>query len=191
MSIHHPDPAPSTRPPARRATRRRSVAALAAALALAAVPAAAGSSTAEAAGCAVTWGSLAKTSPTLLPGRITAVRAGQHPCYDRLVVDVTGRAPGYSVRYVSTVYSEGQGAPVPVAGGARLAVVVKRGATTRPAMPSVTGFRTVRQVRWAGSFEGYTTLALGVRARLPFRVFTLYDAATDRSRLVIDVAHTW
>jgi len=32
-------------------------------------------------------------------------------------------------------------------------------------------------------------MGLGVRARLPFRVFTLTDATT--SRLVIDVAHHW
>ena len=38
---------------------------------------------------------------------------------------------------------------------------------------------TFRQVAWAGSFEGQTTLALGVRARLPFRVFTL--AGTPQS----------
>ena len=36
-----------------------------------------------------------------------------------------------------------------------------------------------------------TTVALGVRARLPYRVFTLYDASTNRSRLVVDVAHRW
>ena len=80
---------------------------------------------------------------------------------------------------------------MPVAGGARLAVSVHQGATSVPAMPSVSGYSTFRQVRWGGSFEGYTTLALGVRARLPFRVFTLDDRATGRSRLVVDVAHHW
>ena len=81
------------------------------------------------------------------------------------------------------------GFAVPVAGGARLAVVAHKGATTVPTMPSVAGFTTFRQVKWAGSSEGYTTIALGVRARLPHRVFTLYDASTNRSRLVVDVAH--
>jgi len=57
-------------------------------------------------------------------------------------------------------------------------------------MVSVSGYSTFRQVASAGSFEGYTTIALGVRARLPFRVFTAPWA--DRgSRLVIDVAHRW
>ena len=130
-------------------------------------------------------------------GRVHGVRAGRHACFDRLVLDMTGRAPGFDVRYVTTVRSDGSGFPVPVAGGARLAVVAHKGATSVPTMPSVAGFTTFRQVKWAGSFEGYgrtcaaTTIALGVRARLPHRVFTLYDASTNRSRLVVDVAHRW
>jgi hypothetical protein len=40
-------------------------------------------------------------------------------------------------------------------------------------------------VAWAGSFEGQSTIGLGVRARLPFRVLQL------PGRLVIDVAHHW
>ena len=58
-------------------------------------------------------------------------------------------------------------------------------------MPSVAGFTTFRQVTWAGSFEGSTIVALGVRARLPHRVLTIHDAATNRSRVVVDVAHSW
>lgn len=192
---------PSTTSPTRvrRRTALRAVTALAAAGTLLGAPAAAttatatttASTTATTATCSTAWGSLARTSSPMASGRVTGVRAGRHACFDRLVVDMTGRAPGYDVRYVSTVYADGSGFPVPVSGGARLAVVVRKGATSVPAMPSVSGFTTFRQVRWAGSFEGQTTLALGVRARLPFRVFTLYDAALNRSRVVVDVAHTW
>jgi hypothetical protein len=66
--------------------------------------------------------------------------------------------------------------------------------TYRPANASelvdVSGWRTFRQIAWAGSFEGQTTIGLGVRARLPFRVFIL-DGPGTGSRLVIDVAHRW
>jgi hypothetical protein len=55
---------------------------------------------------------------------------------------------------------------------------------------NVSGFTTFRQVAWAGSFEGQSNIGLGVRARLPFRVFTL-DGPGTASRLVIDVAHQW
>lgn len=174
---------------ARRA--RRVTAVLAAGAVLVAVPAATGAGPATAATCSTSWGSLAKSSAPMATGRVTGVRAGRHACFDRLVVDMTGRAPGYDVRYVKTVRADGSGNPVPVAGGARLAVIARKGATSIPAMPSVSGFTTFRQVRWAGAFEGQTTIALGVRARLPFRVFTVRDATTNRSRLVVDVAHTW
>jgi hypothetical protein len=45
-------------------------------------------------------------------------------------------------------------------------------------------------VAWGGSFEGYTTIGVGVRARRPFRVFGLPGPDTG-SRLVIDIAHRW
>jgi hypothetical protein len=156
--------------------------------------------TAAAPYCGITWGSLPKTSSTMARGPVTNVRAGRHTCYDRLVVDLGGRAPGYTVKYVSNVYTQGQGALVPLRGGAKLLVVANAPAYRPDGTASfvprnprevvdVTGYTTFRQVAWAGTFEGYTSMGLGVRARLPFRVFTLTDATT--SRLVIDVAHHW
>ena len=57
-------------------------------------------------------------------------------------------------------------------------------------MADVAGYRTLRDVVYGGTFEGYTTFGVGVRARLPFRVLTL--AGPDGgSRIVIDVAHRW
>ncbi len=181
-----------------RMPRRGVVVSLAAACALAALPVAATASTPAAAPyCGITWGSLSKAAGTMAPGPVTGVRAGRHDCYDRLVIDLSGTAPGYDVRYVTNVYSEGQGAVVPLRGGAKLQVVAKAPAygpgAYHPANPkelvNVTGYQTFRQVASAGSFEGQSTIGLGVRARLPFRAFTLTDASG--SRLVIDVAHRW
>ncbi|MFC7490071.1 MULTISPECIES: AMIN-like domain-containing (lipo)protein [unclassified Knoellia] len=174
-------------------TLRRSAAALALGLAAATAPAAVGATTASAAPyCGITWGSLAKTNQTMNATTLTGLRAGRHACFDRLVIDHKGKATGYDVRYVSVVTQDGSGFPVPVAGGAALQVVDRAARyTTAPAMPNVTGFTTFRQVKWAGSFEGQSTVALGVRARLPFRAFTINDTATGTSRLVIDVAHQW
>jgi hypothetical protein len=45
-------------------------------------------------------------------------------------------------------------------------------------------------VVYANSFEGSTSIGLGVRARLPFRAFTL-DGPGSGSRLIVDVAHSW
>jgi hypothetical protein len=169
------------------------------------VPAATASGTATAAStaqpyCGICWGSLPKEGGPLVAGPITNARAGQHSCYDRLVIDVKGRAPGYAVEYVPQVTQDGSGEVIPLRGGAKLQISVRapaydqNGHATFPAgspeIVNVSGFRTFRQVAGAGSFEGYTAIGLGVRARLPFRVFTLQGPGSG-SRLVIDVAHRW
>lgn len=173
-------------------TLRRSAAALALGLAVTAAPLTFEAASADAAPyCGITWGSLAKSSSLMTPSSVVGLRTGRHTCYDRLVVDIKGKVTGYDVRYVSQVTADGSGFPVAVAGGAKLQVVVRAASWSRPAMPSVAGYTTFRQVAWAGSFEGQTTLGLGVRARLPHRVITLYDASTNTTRIVVDVAHQW
>ena len=152
--------------------------------------------------CGLVWGSLAKTDDTLAAASVTNVRTGRHYCFDRMVVDLNGPAVGYLVRYVPKVVEDGSGFTVPVRGGARLQVTVKAPAydpntgqpkympANRAELSNVAGYQTFRQVAWAGSFEGQTNIGLGVRARLPFRVFTL-DGPGSGSRLVVDVAHYW
>ncbi len=150
--------------------------------------------------CNTPYGSLPKSAGATATGAINGVRTGRHRCFDRLVVDLDGDTTGYRVDYVDAVYADGSGELVPVKGGAILNIVLfapayddTGRATVDPATVSATnvaGYRTLRDVEWAGSFEGQTTLGLGVRARLPFRVFTL-DGPGDGSRLVVDVAHRW
>ena len=199
MPLTRPLTGPLTRPLTTRAVVRPLLLALVAGT----VPltaAAASASTPAAPSCAIHWGSLAKTSSTMVAGPITNVRSGRHACYDRLVIDLKGKAPGYTVKYVNTFTGAASGLPIALRGGAKLSVTVNAPAYTpkgtasytppsRTNVVDVTGYRTFRQVRWDSSFEGYTQLGLGVRARLPFRVLTLQDATT--SRLVIDVAHHW
>ena len=144
------------------------------------------SPTAHAATCPTGWGSLPKVNSTSSQAHITSVRAGTNECYDRLVFDINGPVAGWSVQYVDKVFAEGTGAVLPVTGGAKLEVIVRSLSDTNR-MPSVNGFPTFRSVIYGGSFEGQTTVGLGVRARLPFRVFTL----TNPSRVVLDVAHHW
>lgn len=168
--------------------------------ALASAPAQ-GSTGSAAAGtaCATDWGSGAKSAPTMSWSQITNARAGRHTCYDRFVVDLRGTLRGYDVRY-APVYTEGQGKRVWLKGGGDLRVIVRgpaydsRGrATYNPRSKlnavDVTGFRTFRQIAFAGSFEGQSTFGVGTRARLPMRVFIV--KTTGGSRLVVDVAHTW
>ncbi|RBY78040.1 hypothetical protein DQ239_10110 [Blastococcus sp. TF02-09] len=158
--------------------------------------------------CGQAWGSL----PEVGTGAddtdmVVNVRSGRHACCDRLVVDLLGQDTTfgtYDVRYVPVVVEDGSGRPVPVRGAADLQVTLQApaydgdgNATFTPAnrreVVRVGGYSTFRQVAWAGSFEGYTTLALGVRARLPFRVFVLPGVPQSDvgPRLVVDVAHRW
>jgi hypothetical protein len=147
--------------------------------------------------CGITWGSLAKEANPGSAALLTNVRVGQHGCYDRLVLDMIGDLHGYSVRYVDQVVFDGSGQPVPLRGGAKLEVIARSGAIPTDSfflpngeLANVSQYATFRHVAWAGSFEGQTTIGLGVRARLPFRVFIL-DGPGSGSRLVIDVAHRW
>ena len=160
--------------------------------------------------CGITWGSLPKAAQATNPAdaeMVNGVRSGRHACFDRLVIDVGGQDAtfgSYDIRYVSQVYEDGRGNAVPVRGAADLQVVVhapahddQGNATFDPAndreVVNVAGYSTFRQVAWAGTYEGSTTMALGVRARLPFRVFVLPGTPNSdhTPRLVIDVAHAW
>jgi hypothetical protein len=153
--------------------------------------------------CGITWGSLAKQGSSAGGADITNVRAGRHDCYDRLVIDLNGSPqPGsWSVQYVDQVRQDPSDQPVPLRGGAFLRIVAHAPEVTPDGVPTyapanrselvdVTGFRTFRQVADAGSSEGVSSFGLGVRARLPFRVFTLSGPGSS-SRIVVDVAHLW
>lgn len=152
--------------------------------------------------CGITWGSLPDVRSTMsADATITAVRSGEHSCFDRFVVDVHGDIRGFDVRYVPVLVQDGSGIPVPLRGAADLQVIalapsydINGVVTYDPPRDSealnVAGYTTFRQVAFAGSFEGQTRFGLGVRARLPFRTFIL-DGPGDSSRLVVDVAHRW
>jgi len=170
--------------------------------------------TATAPYCGIHWGSMPQTrSASGVPDWFTQpadgsavdnVRAGRHDCYDRLVIDVLGSRPGYRVQYVDALAEygvSGRGPAVPLLGGAFLEVMVPTNIGDadgyeiftpphRNQLVNVAGWSTFRQVVEIGYYETQRQFGLGVRGRLPFRVFTL-DGPDDHSRLVIDVAHRW
>lgn len=151
--------------------------------------------------CGITWGSLPKTAADTSTSHETLnnIRTGRHDCYDRMVIDTSATGTGYNVRYVSNVYADGSGQLIPLSGGAKLQIVAEApsynpftgtptyGGVTGNPLPGVNlaGYQTFRDAKFAGSFEGQSTVGLGVRAQLPFRVMKLDN------RVVIDVAHKW
>jgi hypothetical protein len=157
--------------------------------------------TSTVAGCPAGWGSLPEASTFQGSGHLTNVRTGRHACFDRIVFDIDGKPSWLRVHYVKDIASVAEGKLIPVRGGAKLEIILlvpsndeTNHYTYNPAnydeLTNVSGYRTFRQVVGAGSFEGETTIGLGVRARLPFRVFTLAGPGT-MSRVVVDVAHGW
>ncbi len=153
--------------------------------------------------CGQTWGSLPKQIGNNSPGStfVKNARSGRHSCFDRLTIDLTGPPASYRVEYVPQVTADGSGEPIPLRGGAFLTIVLGASAhdedyrpTYRPAdlfnAVNVNGYTTFRQVYFGGTYEGLTSFGLGVRARLPFRVFLLAGPGSG-SRMVVDVAHRW
>ena len=131
-------------------------------------------------------------------------RAGRHACYDRVVFDVNGSDPvGFHARYVPVVRADASGARVPVAGRAALEVIIRApigddsGDQSWRDMPrvgdplvsasSVASYPVLRGVTFAGSFEGQTTVAVGVSEKRPFRVWTLREPGYRH--VVLDIAH--
>ena len=144
------------------------------------------------AGCDVTpWRSAPVTVTHQVPVPpvpvITAVRVAQHPqCgYDRLVLDVKGAIPGYSIRYVSQVIADPSGKMITMP-GARYLLITVRPAQAHTDAGTATVLAGVRQPRYpalvswalAGDFEGVVRIALGLpgpvsirTGELPGRIF--------------------
>lgn len=165
----------------------------------------------EAGDCAEvqTWGTDPRDAAPMSPDEFYLVRAGQHDCFDRVVLDVNGtidgpEAVGYSVAYVSgEVRADGSGDAVPTEGAGALEVTVRApalgyGSSGHLYPPARTGddlytpeqlagWGALREISFAGSFEGQSTIAVGVESELPFHVGSYDDEGY--SHLVVDVAH--
>ncbi|MFF0159942.1 hypothetical protein ACFYRY_20765 [Streptomyces sp. NPDC005263] len=150
--------------------------------------------------CETGWGSLGKSEPGSLAmtASLTNVRTGRHDCYDRMVIDIPGMTTAdpalYWVQYVPGFAHPPSQTGIPVAGGAVIEIeftapVDESRYHVRLADPlpglDFDGYRTFRDAKFGGTYDGGTHLGLGVRAKLPFRVLVL------PGRLVVDVAHTW
>ena len=156
------------------------------------------------AACDLIWGSGEKTAGPLSTAPLLIVDTDRDECWDRVVFEFKGTVQGYSVRYSDRVLTDGEGRDlVPyTAGGAYLWVTLRAPAFDRTQIAASdvdigdhvvdvdVPYETLRDVVFGGSFEGCSTFAVGVRARLPFRVMSL-DGPSTQSRIVVDVAHRW
>jgi hypothetical protein len=137
---------------------------------------------------ATTW-----TNPTANHPLITDLRYAQHAGFDRVVIRVRGRIPGYRATFHRRFFYDASGERVPIRGGLQVVLMpayahnqaggnVYRGPQlTRPGLP------TLKAIAMTGDFEGQVSFAFGLRPRrTPYRIFRLHDP----QRLVIDFRHT-
>jgi hypothetical protein len=110
---------------------------------------------------------------------ITAIRTASHPgCgYERLVLDITGPLPGYSIRYVSSVTADPSGRAITVPGNRFLLITMRpaqahtqSGAPTMTRHSQVLGYPMLAGWAVTGDFEGVVTLAVGLHAATSIRV---------------------
>jgi hypothetical protein len=109
---------------------------------------------------------------------LAGIRTAQHPeCgYDRLVLDISGSMPSYSVRYVDQVISDGSGAPIALP-GEHYALITLRSAQAHSAAGAPTisrtvrlpGYRALRSWVVAGDSEGVVTIAVGLPTEASIR----------------------
>ncbi len=136
--------------------------------------------------CPVGFSSLPKTvSQGMSQADILRVRAGGHPCFDRVVVDVNGPIGGVNAAYVDEILGNASGLPIPLAGKAFILLVVRNPAEHPVPIAPVLSLPTLRGLVNAGSFEGVTLFGIGAKSRLPFRLFTVGNS------IILDVAHHW
>lgn len=169
---------------------RRSAAVLAGALAATAVL----TGSTGAAQAAPGWRSTEKswTNPQAVRPQVVGIRWAEHAGFDRVVIDLRGRRPGYHTIFTDRLTYDPSGKPVPLTGRHKMYVVLRPAATYTSSGASVyNGPRLVRPdlpalrgIALTGSWEGDTSFGFTTRTR-PYRVFSL----TSPSRIVLDFRH--
>lgn len=145
---------------------------------------------ATAAGVLIAVGALAGTAAAQPHPRLVAVRAAEHPGFDRVVFQFSGGLPERrQVRYVPQLIQDASGFRLPIAGRAILQVTLSfvdaHDAAGNPTAPlrAVYPFKNVIAIRNAGDFEAVVTYGIGLAQRRPVRTRVL----AAPSRFVVDI----
>jgi hypothetical protein len=130
---------------------------------------------------------------------LTAIRVGTHPegGFDRISFEFDG-LPGYRAGYESKIVYDGSGEPVNLDGDAYLQLVFnpaqahdEQGRPTlvsNPNKPVRVGYPALVGYVLNGDFEGYVSVALGLRAKVGFNIEQFRQADGDYV-IYVDVAH--
>ena len=120
-----------------------------------------------------------------------SVRTGSHPdCkFDRLVIDISGPVPGYSVSFVQKVIQDASGKTITMPGTRYLVIRLSpaqahttAGQLTLPAGVQAVNDPMLRAWATSGDFEGVLHIALGLAGGSKYRV------GEAGGRIYVDVA---
>jgi hypothetical protein len=125
--------------------------------------------------------------------KVIDLRVGEHARFDRVVIDLDGKVPGYHVSYVKHLAFDGSGDRVPLKGRKFLAISLFPAKAHNRSGDSVYDgprleqyhFATLRGAAFTGDFEGSVSLGLSARFKADFRVQVLHAP----NRIIIDLRH--
>jgi hypothetical protein len=125
--------------------------------------------------------------------KVVDLRVGEHANFDRVVIDLDGKVPGYQVKYVRHLRHDGSGDVVPLKGRKFIEIALLPARAHDRAGHSVYvgpkleqyDFAMLRGVALTGDFEGAVSFGLSTRAKTDFRVHVLHFP----NRIVIDLHH--
>jgi hypothetical protein len=109
---------------------------------------------------------------------LTSVRTAQHPeCgYDRLVLDLNGPLPSYSIRSVARITADASGQPIALPGQQFLLITLNEaqahsaaGTPTISGQIQLPGYPALRSWVLAGDNEGVVTIAVGLPGQVSVR----------------------
>ena len=126
--------------------------------------------------------------------RVIGIRTAAHPDegYDRIVFDIDGEIPGYTIEYVDEVRQDGSGDLVDVPGRRYLLIRFNPAHAHTDAGEALISPRSreldhpmMRGYVVVGDFEGYVSVAIGLDDVVGYRVGELPG---DPARVYVDVA---
>ncbi|MET9321621.1 hypothetical protein ABZX75_15725 [Streptomyces sp. NPDC003038] len=172
-----------------RRLRRRQIVALATGALLTAGLALAAPGSAAANTAAGTTRAQAQTQTPL----VVNARWGGHCTFDRIVIDLQGYVPGYTVTPVPQLYYDGSGHPVPLAGKYFLEIRLNPAAAhTEEGQNVYQGPRLqkiylskLKGIAFTGDYEGYVTFGAAFDTKPAYSTMVLHAP----ERLVVDIAH--
>ncbi len=127
------------------------------------------------------------------PPKVVDLRWGEHPRFDRVVIDLRGKVPGYRMQYVRVLRYDPSGKRVRLPGRRHMEIALRPAVAHNSQGDSVyegpklrrLDLPVLRGVAFTGDFEGIVSFGLALSRRADFRVFVLHSP----NRIVIDLRH--